>query len=1008
MATYKTKAPTGLTITRKNLNLVCTWKVGDENYGNTQFRWRTKKRGKAVSGWDWDFTEATTYTLDLEMFGENLERVDISVAGLRDNTSLPEGTSEEWSDYVSKSYTIGVPNVPSLSQKLSDDYDNETTFTWNTTVDEDDNKPFDHVEWQTLLVKESNVTDGSKLAWKSSALSWEAGTGTRASSKTKTEESTLLAQNAYTRWFRVRAVGFGGASAWRYAKHVYAMPWVPKINKVAKEGDLNWIRVNWTAEQSAAHPIDITQIDWTIGTPQAGRTAPANPSWTTARTIRDTAGTDEVSFLVDQQLDYDECLWVRVSVQHDRNLKTTGARLVSSGRLTAPSGLSVQTNTSTYRATITATNNSDVPDSQLAVVLRRSKQADIVVGIIPNGSDTVTVQCPDWSGASAVAFGVYAFQGSAVRKTAGGVSTYAVTANMKSGELWDGGSVPLAPTSVTAEPTEIDGEVLLTWSWAWTSANRAEISWSQNPNAWESTDEPETYMITNVNAPKWRVSGLETGVLWYFRIRLAQETGDDITYGPYCENISVDLSAEPNIPVLTLSEAAIPAGGSFSAGWVFVTNDGTSQRYAEICEATITGDTITYGAIFAHAGGEQHIIIDAPSTWGTGTVHSLCVRVVSESGRVSGWSYPASIAVADPIECEITQTSLQEVTIGEGTDAQTFIALTAMPLTATVIGAGVGGRTTLVIERADDYFMLRPDETELDGYNGETIAVTSQDGERQITIGTEDLIGRLDDGAPYKIIATTQDGYGQTAVDEIRFIVAWTHQAEIPTATVTIEDQAVKITPIAPENIETGDVCDIYRLSADRPELIVQGGVFGETYVDPYPAIGEHGGHRVVHRTVNGDYITADNRPAWTDLGQSDGDMLDADFVIIDFGEGRIEIPYNVAIDNTWQKDFSQTTYLGGSTQGDWNSLVNRTGSVSASVVTDDEELIKSLRRLAVYPGLCHIRTQDGSSYAADIQVNDGTSYDTAGKILELSLSITRVDHEGFDGMTLEAWEARG
>ena len=91
--------------------------------------------------------------------------------------------------------------------------------------------------------------------------------------------------------------------------------------------------------------------------------------------------------------------------------------------------------------------------------------------------------------------------------------------------------------------------------------------------------------------------------------------------------------------------------------------------------------------------------------------------------------------------------------------------------------------------------------------------------------------------------------------------------------------------------------------------------------------------------------------------------------------------------------------------QGDWNQAVSRTGTFSTSVVSDDEETIEEMRRLAVYPGICHIRTKDGSSYAADVQVGESYAQDTAHKIVAFNLTITRVDSEGYDGMTLAEWQ---
>ena len=123
------------------------------------------------------------------------------------------------------------------------------------------------------------------------------------------------------------------------------------------------------------------------------------------------------------------------------------------------------------------------------------------------------------------------------------------------------------------------------------------------------------------------------------------------------------------------------------------------------------------------------------------------------------------------------------------------------------------------------------------------------------------------------------------------------------------------------------------------------------SYVDPYPTIGEYGGHRFVTRTLNGDYITEDNTFAWTDTD----DIFNTHTNIINFDDGVASVLYEVG-------------------------------------------------RLAAYPGLCHVRTKDGSNYTADIQVSETYEYTRGPRLNKYSLSITRVDNEELDGVTLEEW----
>ena len=78
----------------------------------------------------------------------------------------------------------------------------------------------------------------------------------------------------------------------------------------------------------------------------------------------------------------------------------------------------------------------------------------------------------------------------------------------------------------------------------------------------------------------------------------------------------------------------------------------------------------------------------------------------------------------------------------------------------------------------------------------------------------------------------------------------------------------------------------------------------------------------------------------------------------------------------------------------------------SQAITVLDQEMLKNVRRLAEYPGICHVRTADGSSYAADVQVSEDRVHENREMLVGYSLSITRVGPQGFDGMTLESWES--
>ena len=1135
MAEPKTRRPTGLSIARSNSSFVCKWKITDDDYGDGQtFQWwdRTKNKWRTVTIGNTVTQKAIT--LDTSKYypttKKTLTAFSFRVRGNRAyyivedrKTGKKTVYQPTVSDWTKKTLELKTPERPILSATPSTNETNVTTFSWAVASSTTDRVWIRDVQYQTILVKESNVGDGSKLPWKSTTLGWDTGTSTAVNSRAITEDTSLLAAASYTRWFRVRARGIAGPSEWRYAKHVYAKPYQAKVKSASVQPNTSGgytCKVVWNAPSSVAHPIDSTTVQYAFAIPLAGMQCPDSAGWQNADTTKDTGGDDAAAFSINNAVDDDQCMFVRVNTKHDSNITNGDPVMVTAGYLADPDNLVVSMDQDTRRASITADNNSQNPDSYLAVVYSTSSDPNgFIIGVIEHGETTVTVQAPAAVTGQTEAFSVYAVVGEATATTrADGVSSYAIDEIIRShGTEVSGGDIPQAPSNVTLAMTDTPGTIRVTFEWAWQSATAAELSWADHADAWESTSGPSVYILNNTHASAWNISGLATGKKWFVRVRLTSGTGEGKTYGAYSEIQSIELTSAPAVPVLTLSSGVLTTDDSITASWGYVSGDGSTQAYAEIAEAVDTSTGLKYGTYtesiddavtidedgeerlngktyytrsgsgtynspyvytavstdsyytltsdasidsdktyytrtgsgtsespyvftkvaspdvadiatyyeidadpstsdwyeysqsIAHVESAQHVVISAEEVgWLSGEVHNLVVRVVSESGRQSEWSDPVSVTVADPIAAVITQTSLESETVTEDSVSRTIYSLTEMPLTITVTGAGAGGTTSVVIERAAAYHIARPDETEFHGYEGETIVIATYTGEGQIEIGNDVLVGSLDDEAQYRIIATVQDGLGQSAEATLDFEVHWDHQAVMPEAEVEIlnRQMVAVITPQATDPGE-GDVCDIYRLSVDRPELIYPNAEFGTAYVDPYPAIGEFGGHRIVYKTANGDYITEDNQLAWIDLKENEGDILESNYSIIDFGSGRILVNRNLDISNSWSKDFQETRYLGGSIQGDWNPAVSRKASVTTVAVSIiDQETIQMMRRLAVYAGICHIRTSDGSSYAANIEVSDDYSHRTGRMVITYSLTINRVDPEEYDGLTYDDWQA--
>ena len=948
-----------------------------------------RKLGASVTSFTYQINKSLLYPATAN--GAQVKAVRIYVWGKQ--------TGELLSNPCMKDYQVLPPAAPTIAV-TEPDSNHQYTSSYTFTAANADAFEYTDIAIQSFI-KEDCPGDnlGSLSEWANAALV------AKTSGSTQPYPESGIATKSARRCVRAKARGIAGDSAWTYESYPYSKPAASQNVNVhaVYDSDAGQVRFesDFNTPNDSINPVDYVMAQYLLTVPAAQMSVPAGASFTDYTAVQDTNNVDGIAGNLSIVPDLDEILFIRFkSVYGLRDDVSNAVRAIVS-KLKQPTDLSVSINQSNYKATITATNASTVPDSYLAIYYKQTTTPEtkpFIIGYIPHGSSNVTVQCPDWTGKTPVAFGVKAVVGSTpTYVTRSNYKIYSIASiGMESDTQWVGGAVPVAPTNTSVGQVSDDGTVLVKWNWEWEEADAAELSWADHEDAWDSTDEPETYEVSNLHAAQWKISRLTAGEKWYIRVRLLRHNGDDVTYGPYCDVMSVDLSAAPNTPVMRADKKIIRPYGNTTISWSYESNDGTMQNYAEIFEI-VNGE---YRQI-ANVKSAQHITLKAGSgrlsSWTANTQHRLTMRVWSDSNRYSGYSVGVTITIANPLVCNITTGSGFQTVDGE-------LQLKALPATVTVTGAGTAGTTTLAIERAQSYDLVTPDEQSHAGYEGETVYLARYPGQTSRVIDKTDLIGRLDDTAAYRLVATVADTYGQVAEASLPFTVAWTNQAIMPQGTAVIdEDNGIaKITPTAPTGAHEGDAVNIYRLSADKPQLIYEGAQFGTTYVDPYPTLGDFGGYRLAYMTANGDFITAELYPAVLDIDA----VYDIQNHIISFGDSEVVLEYNLTSGHSWEKSFQQTKYLGGAVQGDWLAGTLRSGSAaSVTYVPESLEITEAMRRLAVYDGLCHVRTADGSNFTANVNVSENTGYDSAGKVASFDLDIQACDNPTLDGLTLADWE---
>ena len=729
---------------------------------------------------------------------------------------------------------------------------------------------------------------------------------------------------------------------------------------------------------------------------------------------------------------------------------TTTKRTVTSydittvvGNLKLPSLENISVDYESDEVTVTIKNNTGFPsghnNSFVAVYLRTEEDLEPAqpIGIVPFNSSSVTRTFPaEWDHTKQLSIGIQAYVADYTplnRSAETGVTYYTITdILMDSDRIWEENAVPMPPTNVRVSKAS-SGVALVTWDWNWADADSAEISWDTNKNAWLSTTEPTNYVVRNTRVGKRYVTGLGADT-YYFRVRFIKSEGDTVTYGTYSGFKEITLSSAPNIPVLTLSSDTntFAQDEEITVRWGYESTDGTNQAFAQLAEATraTATDPWTYTKIeSAVTETDDHItFIPERIGWTDNSSHYICVIVKSASGIESeGYSEPVQINIAQKPQMTFDgfDDILKPAVIEGETPEETIeysMAVTTLPIEFDVNGAGTEGTCTVVIKREDDYFMERPDDSNFEGHKGEIVVAKTfsyhltEDSENDaihISITADDISGNLDYLASYNMVISIKDAYGQVVTsDPYVFHVVWDYRAQIPEADISLDtdNDVCFITPTAPEEVGEGDYCQIYRLSADRPQLILDHGEFGEKYVDIYPTYGMFGGYRIVYVTKYGDYKTSDNIPAWTDYSPREDDenyleAYDRFFVSIDFDGETFEFRGDISMSHSWSKDFQSTKYLGGSVQGDWNEGVTRTGSISGVVPVEQEsEAAYYLRLLATYAGICHIRTPEGSNFYGNVQVKDDREQKFVRRKANISLDYALVDSVETGLLTYDEW----
>ncbi|MBR2838980.1 MAG: hypothetical protein IKE55_09370 [Kiritimatiellae bacterium] len=536
-----------------------------------------------------------------------------------------------------------------------------------------------------------------------------------------------------------------------------------------------------------------------------------------------------------------------------------------------------------------------------------------------------------------------------------------------------------ACTIVSAEPTDDGQGVMVTVGWKSSDGSKGgELSWSRNPNAWFSTDIPETFEFDwqETASGTWNrratveVRGLEEGETYYFKARRYDVVGDEKVYGAYSKAVPGTPAGKPAEVVLT-APAFVPRGSSVPYSWTFTSGSPQRKWILRCGGKNVAKGSDPYGSYVLDSSRASKLA-------GSG---ALAVKVLVSTGGDYVESAEASTSFADPPLAGISAQDLsaQPMALDLGASTPGCSAVVKVMAQGAAYERPDGAR----VQAAGDTVwsaLLQP-EWDSDAPTGETggeeeIEVSAGTGALPCT-ATVELPEGLDfiDGAAYTaevVLADPVTGLSSEPAS-CGFAVAWEHQAPVPSEEIALApavttdpetgavSRSVVLALAEPTGAAEDDVYDIYRMDGPNAVPVASGMAMDAVLTDVFAPFGDGMtlSYRIACRTADGDV-------EWADFDYS----LDGACIRVDFGGAYVELPHNIGLGERRAKDFEKRRHMDGTDAGYWNAGVDRGSSLSAVLVAVEEQsLADAVRSLGDYAGAVFVRTPDGRAFCANVDV---------------------------------------
>lgn len=590
-------------------------------------------------------------------------------------------------------------------------------------------------------------------------------------------------------------------------------------------------------------------------------------------------------------------------------------------------------------------------------------------------------------------------------------------------------TIPTTPEAITNHTALTTSSVQLEWDPVPTATGYT-IEYTTDKMFFDASGEPKSQSVEGVT--NMIITGLESGVAWYFRLCATNSQGNSGWSPIY----SVILGKAPAAPTTWSETSTVVVGEAITLYWMHNSEDSSNQTDAEI-ELTAGGvsypvddvylstdGTASYAQVLSawynedvlvDAAGEtiltssnNEISLDLYNNFAAGTVLQWRVRTKGIVDEWSPWSVIRTVTVYEQPSIELIVSDVSDFTryIYRLNSFPLYLSAKAYPMAQTAIGWNISVVANEAYETRNNNGRtqyVRAGEEIYSKY------ISLRDNNLEVVLSAGDIA--FENSVSYTIIFTVSMNSGLSATQTARLTVEWEYNEYEPNAEVTIDRDQLSAYILPYCRDENGDpvsdmVLSVYRREYDGRFVEIASGLDnskGITVTDPHPSL-DLARYRIVARSTATGHISYFDIPGipvgetgiiiqwdeeWSNYNY---DNINTDPLTEPVWTGSfLRLPYNIAVSDSYGMDVSLIEYIGRAHPVSYyGTQLGVESSWSADIPRDDSETLYALRRLAIYQGDVYVREPSGSGYWAHVNPSFDRSYDSMK--IPVSLQLTRVE----------------